>query len=92
MAEFFTKRTTASFAYTFDWSDQMPADTTILSVSMTVPTKITLADESADLAGFQYTAWLSGGTHGHAYEVIGTAALSNGESVPLSMTLAVFDG
>lgn len=92
MTDLFTKRSGADLAYTFDFTDQVPQGVTISSVSSSVPTGLTLEETEPDLANLRCTLRLSGGAHGHTYEVIATAVLSNSEEVPLAMTLTVFDG
>lgn len=58
----------ATLDYSWDWSDWLGADETIVTASVTVPDGLTLGVVS-QLSGV-VTAWISGGTDATEYEVI----------------------
>lgn len=92
MTQLFTKRSDAEFAYTFDFTDQVPEGVTVASIVHSVPSGLTLEAEAQDVGNKVSSVRISGGTHGSTYQVKGVASLSNDEQVPQVFTLIVFDG
>lgn len=92
MSQLFTKRTTAKFAYTFEFEDLIPSGVTMTGVTHSVPDGLVMDDDAVDTGASSSSVLLSGGTHGKTYEVVAIATLSNDEKVPQSFTLNVFDG
>jgi hypothetical protein len=87
----FLKTPAAIEIFTFDWTDAVPAGVSISSVSHIVPTPCVLVDQQFAVGGDVSTVKVSGGLHGGLYVIQATATLSNGEVVPDSFTLRVFE-
>jgi hypothetical protein len=85
-----TKRVAASLWFEFDWSAVLPSGVTLESVVHSVPSGLTLVDESYDTEESTSVVKVSGGSHGGLYPIRGIATLSNGDQVPEDITLRVF--
>lgn len=81
------KRAQDQINITFDWSGSLPTGVTVSSVTHDPPAGLTLVNEATNTPNS--TAKISGGSHGHAYSLQGTATLSNGEVVVDYVTILV---
>ena len=82
-------------AYTFDFSDALPASSpipTASSFTITADSAVTVGTKTDDSANYRTTVLLSGLTHAGQYLVQCLCTLSNGEEIPKDLTLIGFNG
>jgi hypothetical protein len=91
LSSVFVQRTDGKLDYTFDWSDDIEAPITLVSVSHVAPSDLSVDSEIVDTATNTSTVILSGGVHGGTYLVKALALLSNGIQIPGEETLRIFD-
>jgi hypothetical protein len=87
----FVQRTDGKLDYTFDWSDDIEAPITLVTVSHVVPEDLSIDSELVDEDAATSTVILTGGVHGGTYLVKALATLSNGILVPGEVTIRILD-
>lgn len=83
-----------SLLYTPDFSADIPAGVSLLSVAFTVEPSggLTLSSQSNDYANGQSTILATGSAHGISYVLKATPTLDNGEIMPKSISVLGFNG
>ena len=82
-------------AYTFDFTDALPASSplpTVSSFTITADAAVTVGTQTDDSANYRTTILLSGLTHAGQYLAQCVCNLSNGEQIPKDLTLIGFNG
>lgn len=90
--DFAAKDPSAELNWEFNFTAELPAATSVNSITATVPAGLTLEQQTPDLPNARSIVRLSGGTHGQLYDVRAIAVLSNLEEVVGTLTLRVFRG
>ncbi len=84
--------------YTFDFTDSLPAEVTVLSVAFSIslqsgsPLSPSLSAQVDNLAENKSTIRVSGLTHASVHVLQGKATLSNGEVIPKDVVLRGLNG
>jgi hypothetical protein len=86
------KSSDSDLIFTYDWSNDIPDGVSLVSVVNSLPDGLAITTEQTDSTGKQSTVQINGGAHGQRYLVRALATLSEGEDVPASFIIRVWDG
>lgn len=83
-------RSDAELWYEFDWAF-LPSGVYLQSVVHTVPSPLQKLDEGSVPETARSSVKVTGGVHGGLYPIKAVATLSNGESLPWTFDLRIFN-
>lgn len=78
--------------YSIDWSDALGEGVTLSSVAHSVPSPLTLVQESTDAQNNLSLLRIAGARHGDLYMIEAEATLSTGEKLNRQFPLRGFNG